>query len=466
MEGAGAGNDVKARSMKDLCLRNKRGWRGSGISRRDALAMLGGVAAVGLSGGSAGAQTRVTIDEANLRPRPIAVPYFFGDDPRLGAAIADIVQADLERSGLFRPIDRSAFLQQVSNINVAPRFADWRAIGAEAMVVGRTVKLKDGRYQAQFRLWDVVLGKPLSGQQFAIQPQFWRRLGHLIADQVYQKLTLEKGYFDTRVVFIDETGPKNRRLKRLAIMDQDGYNVQLLTRGRDLVITPRFNPRRQEVTFMSYVNGQPRVLMMDLASGQRQVVGDFPGMTFAPRFSPDGQRIVMSFQDGGSSSVVEMDLRSRRSRRLTQSNAIDTGPCFSPDGRRIVFESDREGAQQLYVMDQNGSGQQRISFGEGRYSTPVWSPRGDYIAFTKQYAGRFLIGVMAPDGSGERILTEGYHNEGPTWAPNGRVMMFFREGRGANSGPKIYSIDLTGYNERQVRTPAFASDPAWSPLLS
>ena len=441
----------------------------SSITRRRILQHIGGGAVAGaasLVGSSVLAQTRVTVDEANLRPRPIAVPYFFGDDPRLGAALADVIAADLERSGLFRPLDRAAFLQQLNNIDIAPRFADWRSIGAEALVVGRTVRLPDGRFRAQFRLWDVVLGKPLTGQYFSLPPQEWRRLGHLIADQIYQKLTLESGYFDTRVVFIDETGPKKGRLKRLAIMDQDGHNVRLLTNGRELVITPRFNPKRQEITFMSYVSGQPRVLMMDLASNQRQVVGDFPGMTFAPRFSPDGQRIVMSFQQGSSSSVVEMDLRSRRSRRLTQSNAIDTGPCFAPDGRQIVFESDREGAQQLYVMNQDGSGQRRISYGEGRYSTPVWSPRGDYIAFTKQYAGRFLIGVMRADGSGERILTEGFHNEGPTWAPNGRVLMFFREGRGANGGPRIYSIDLTGYNERVVKTPAFASDPAWSPLLA
>ena len=434
------------------------------ISRRRLMQLMGGAALVG-STVPAAAQTRVTVDEANLRPRPIAIPHFFGDDPRLGAAVSDIVSANLERSGLFRPIDRGAFLQQVGNIDVAPRFADWRAVGAEALVVGRIVRLQDGRLRAQFRLWDVVLGKPLTGQQFSIASQHWRRLGHLIADQVYQKLTLETGYFDTRIVFIDETGPKSRRLKRLAIMDQDGHNVGLLTNGKDLVITPRFNPRRQEVTYMSYVNGQPRVLMMDLASRRRQVVGDFPGMTFAPRFSPNGQKIVMSFQQGGSSALVEMDLRSRRSRNLTQSEAIDTGPCFSPNGRQIVFESDRTGSQQLFVMNSDGSGQRRVSYNEGRYSTPVWSPRGDYIAFTKQYGGSFLIGVMKPDGSGERILTEGFHNEGPTWAPNGRVLMFFREGRGANGGPRIYSIDLTGYNERVVRTPAFASDPAWSPLL-
>ncbi|MGI9522370.1 MAG: Tol-Pal system beta propeller repeat protein TolB [Hyphomicrobiaceae bacterium] len=437
------------------------------VDRRQALQILGG-GVLALSTGSlpAFSQTRVTVDEANLRPRPIAVAPFLGKDRRLGLALADIVTGDLERSGLFRPVDRNAYLQEIRNINIAPRFADWRSIGAEALVVGKATQLRGGRFRVQFRLWDVVLGKALAGKQFTIEPRYWRRLGHLVSDQIYQKLTLESGYFDTRIVFIDETGPKRNRLKRLAIMDQDGHNVQLLSNGRELVITPRFNPKRQEITYMSYQNGQPRVMMMDLSSGKRQIVGDFPGMTFAPRFSPDGQRIVMSFQQGGSSAIVEMDLRSRRSRRLTSSNAIDTGPCFSPDGRQIVFESDQDGTQQLYTMNEDGTSQKRISHGSGRYSTPVWSPRGDYIAFTKQYAGRFLIGVMQTDGSGERILTEGYHNEGPTWAPNGRVLMFFRESRGARGGSQIYSIDLTGYNERRVQTPSFASDPAWSPLRS
>jgi TolB protein len=445
------------------------------MSRRQALALSGaglGVAALGGAGlfgsgalSSAEAQTRVTVDEANLRPRPIAIPPFMGDDPRLAAAISNIVQANLERSGLFRPLDRSAFIEQISSLKTAPRFADWRAVGAEALVVGNTTRMKDGRFRAEFRLWDVVLGKSLTAQHFATGPQGWRRLGHIIADQVYEKLTLEKGYFDTRIVFIDETGPKSRRQKRLAIMDQDGHNVRLLSNGRSLVLTPRFSPRSQQITYMSYVNGQPRVQLMDLTTGQQQTVGDFPGMTFAPRFAPDGRRIVMSLQQGGASNLVELDLASRQTRQLTQASSIDTGPCYAPDGRQIVFESDREGTQQLYAMSADGAGQNRISNGPGRYSTPVWSPRGDYIAFTKQYAGRFLIGVMKPDGSGERILTEGFHNEGPTWAPNGRVLMFFRERRGAQGGPSIYSIDLTGYNERRVPTPAFASDPAWSPLL-
>jgi TolB protein len=408
---------------------------------------------------------RGTQREGTIAPIPIAVPEFLGDDPQFALEVADVVAADLERSGLFQPLDRASFIDRPRDLNAPPRFQDWRILNAQAVVVGRAGRAPDGRVVTEFRLWDVFSGRQLASQRFVVGQGEWRRLGHLVADQVYQRLTGEKGYFDTQIVFVDETGPKDRRNKRLAIMDQDGANVRLLSQGRELVLTPRFSPTAQEITFMQYTGDQPRVFLMNLETGKRELVGDFPGMTFAPRFSPDGQRVVMSIGEGGATAIVEMDLRSsRQTRRLTQTSSIDTSPCYSPDGRRIVFESDRDGSQQLYVMGADGSGQRRISFGEGRYSTPVWSPRGDLIAFTKQMGGSFLIGVMRSDGSGERVLTEGFHNEGPTWAPNGRVLMFFRESRGGTGGPKLFSIDLTGYNERPVPTPAFGSDPAWSPL--
>jgi TolB protein len=442
------------------------------LSRR---ALLTGFAAAGLGSAEFGlngialAQQRRGLEgdvtEANLRPRPIAVAPFLSDDERLGTDVSRVIEADLESSGLFQPLDPRTFIERISDFNVAPRFADWRSIGAEALVTGRVSRTPDGRVRAEFRLWDVVLGKQLGGNFFNTSPQNWRRIGHIIADQAWEKLTLEKGYFDTRVVFIDETGPKERRVKRLAIMDRDGENVRLLTQGQELVLTPRFSPTSQDVAYMSYTRDQPRVILLNIESGQREVVGDFPGMTFAPRFSPDGQRIVMSQEQGGPSTILEMDLRSRQIRRLTQGQGIDTGPSYAPDGRQIAFESDRSGTQQLYVMGYDGSAPRRISGGEGRYSTPVWSPRGDYIAFTKQLAGRFLIGVMRPDGGDERVLTDGYHNEGPTWAPNGRFLMFFRDQPGATGGSRIFCIDLTGRNERPVKTPSFASDPAWSPLL-
>nr|WP_245304108.1 Tol-Pal system beta propeller repeat protein TolB [Hoeflea olei] len=409
------------------------------------------------------ALVEIDINRANVEPLPIAISDFVSADA-LGAQISEVVTADLKRSGLFAPIDKAAFIEKVSNPDAAPRFEDWRVINAQALVTGRLVREPDGRLRAEFRLWDTFANQQLSGEQFFTSPENWRRVAHIIADAIYERLTGEKGYFDSRVVFVSESGSKTARQKQLAIMDQDGANVRTLTNANDIVLTPRFSPSRQEITYMSFEGGQPRVYLLQLETGQRELVGNFPGMTFSPRFSPDGQKVIMSLQQDGNANIYTMDLRSRATTRLTNTAAIDTSPSYSPDGNQIVFESDRGGRQQLYVMNADGSNQRRVSFGDGSYSTPVWSPRGDLIAFTKQSGGKFSIGVMRTDGSGERILTTGFHNEGPTWAPNGRVLMFFRQPAGAG-GPQIYSIDLTGYNEQLVSTPSYASDPAWSPLL-
>jgi len=417
--------------------------------------------------GDARAVLEIDITRGNIQPMPIAITNFVAKsarDRKLGGEISGVIIGNLKRSGLFRPLDPAAFIEKTTSFNRQPRFGDWRIINAQALVTGRVTTLKGGRIKAEFRLWDVLAGKQIVGRQFLTSQKNWRRIGHLISDAIYQRITGEKGYFDTRIVFIEETGPKDKRIKRLSIMDQDGFNVRRLTDGRFLVLTPRFSPNAQEITYLSYASGNPRVYLYNIDNGQREKVGDFPGMTFAPRFSPDGQRVVMSLQRGGNSNIYALDLRSRRQVRLTNTPAIDTAPSYSPDGRQIVFESDRGGNQQIYVMNADGSDQRRISFGKGRYSTPVWSPRGDLIAFTKLVGGRFVIGVMRPDGSAERALTEGFHNEGPTWAPNGRVLMFFRETRGQNGGPRLWSVDLTGYNEHAIVTPNFASDPAWSPL--
>ena len=410
------------------------------------------------------AVVEVNINKGNVDPLPIALTDFLSGD-QLGAEITSIIAADLERSGLFAPIDKKAFIEKISNPDVAPRFEDWKVINAQALVTGRITKQPDGRLKTEFRLWDTFAGQQLAGQQFFTTPENKRRVAHVIADAIYERLTGEKGYFDTRIVFVDESGSAKKRVKRLAIMDQDGANVRYLSNGKDLVLTPRFSPSRQEITYMSFAGDRPRVYLLQLETGQQELVGNFPGMTIAPRFSPDGQKVVMSLlQDDGSANIYTMDLRSRTTTRLTSSQAIDTSASYSPDGSKIVFESDRGGRQQIYVMGADGSNPQRISFGNGSYSTPVWSPRGDLIAFTKQSGGQFSIGVMKTDGSGERLLTSGFHNEGPTWAPNGRVLMFFRQDAGA-AGPKLFTIDLTGRNEQAIATPNYGSDPAWSPLL-
>ncbi|POO54908.1 Tol-Pal system beta propeller repeat protein TolB [Agrobacterium rosae] len=411
----------------------------------------------------ASAEVQININKGNVQPLPIAVTDFMSGDG-IGAQVSQVIAADLQRSGLFAPVNKNAFIEKISNPDQQPRFEDWKVINAQALVTGRVTKEADGRLRAEFRLWDTFAGQQMTGQQFFTQPENWRRVAHIIADAIYERVTGEKGYFDTRVVFVSESGPKTDRKRALSIMDQDGFNVRNLTNTKDLVLTPRFSPSRQEVTYMSFEGQQPRVYLLQLETGQREVVGNFPGMTFSPRFSPDGQKVIMSLQQEGNANIYTMDLRSRTTTRLTNTGAIDTAPSYAPDGQRIAFESDRGGRQQIYVMNADGSGQTRVSFGDGSYSTPVWSPRGDLIAFTKQSGGKFSIGVMKPDGSGERILTTGFHNEGPTWAPNGRVIMFFRQNAGAG-GPQLYSIDLTGYNEQLIKTPTFASDPAWSPLL-
>lgn len=422
---------------------------------------------------SAAAQLRVDITRGTVEPLAIAVPDLYGEKPDesdYGKRIAGVIAADLERSGLFKPIDSRAFIQTADSLKVQPRFADWRVINAQALVSGSTEAQQDGRLRVEFRLWDVFAQTQMTGFAYFTQPNNWRRVAHIIADAVFKRITGEDGYFDTRVVYIAETGPADRRIKRLAIMDQDGANHRFLTDGTALVLTPRFSPTAQEITYLSYGAGSPRVFVYNIDTGQQELLGDFPGMTFAPRFTPDGNRVVMSMALDGNSEIYSMDLRTRSVRRLTNHPAIDTSPSASPDGRMLVFNSDRGGTQQLYVMTAEGSEVRRISFGEGRYATPVWSPRGDLIAFTKIHQGTFSIGVMRPDGGGERILAKGYLVESPTWSPNGRVIMFFRQdgpnsADGRTSEPRLVSIDLTGYNERQIITPIGASDPAWSPLL-
>jgi len=418
------------------------------------------------------AELRIDITSGKVEPLPIAIPALAGSAPnesQAGQDLADVVSADLGRSGLFRPLDPRSFIQNVSVADAEPRFGDWRQINAQALVTGSVKTQGDGRLRVEFRLWDVFAEQQLTGYGYTTTQQNWRRIAHIIADEVYKRITGEEGYFDTRIVYVSESGPPEKRIKRLALMDQDGANNRFLTDGRALVLTPRFSPTTQEITFLSYANGSPRVYLFNIDTGQQEVVGDFPGMTFAPRFSPDGNRVVLSRAENGVSNLFALDLRTHRPTRLTESQAIDTSPCYAPDGSKIVFNSDRGGSQQLYVMSADGGGAKRISFGSGKYGTPVWSPRGDLIAFTKIDGGSFFIGVMRPDGSGERLLTRDFLVEGPTWAPNGRVLMYFRQSpsdsRGHGGSPHLYSIDLTGSNQREVTTPQDASDPAWSPLL-
>jgi TolB protein len=413
------------------------------------------------------AALQIRIEEGFTAPLPIAIPDFLGAPQ--GRDIARVIRADLERSGLFKPLDPASFVERIVDINVPPRFPDWRAIQAQGLVTGQATQLPDGQLRVAFRLWDIFAGEQMIGHSMTSTPESWRRIAHMIADKIYERITGEKGYFDTRIVFIAESGPKTMRRKRLAIMDQDGANPAFLTPGNYLVLTPRFNPTAQTIAYFSYITGKPRVYLLDIDTARQETLGNFPNMTFSPRFSPDGRSVAMALESNGNSDIYLMDLSTRGMRRLTSEPGIDTAPSFSPDGRQIAFESNRGGSQQIYLMNRDGSGVRRISFGSGKNGTPVWSPRGDLIAFTKMSGGTFRVGVMRADGSGERVLSTGWQDEGPTWAPNGRVLMYTRTiptgPRGIGGGSQIWSVDVTGRNERRVITPGDASDPAWSPLL-
>ncbi|MBV9656042.1 MAG: Tol-Pal system protein TolB, partial [Acetobacteraceae bacterium] len=421
---------------------------------------------------ASGQSAVIDVNRARTDPIPIAIPDFGGE--AMGRQIAGVVTADLARCGLFRPIDSAAFIGAGPGAGPGagevPNFANWRTLGAQALVTG-SVAGSGSAVRVEFRLWDVLPQQQIQGTAYTTSQANWRRIAHIISDVIYERLLGEKGYFDTRIVYISGTGPRDRRTKRLAIMDQDSENNRFLTDGSWMVLTPRFHPTRDQIAFMSYAQNRPRVYLFDLQSGRQQVLGDFDGMTFAPRFNPDGSSAIMSVARGGGSDIVTVDLGSQRERRLTDSGSIDTSPCYSPDGAQIVFNSDRGGDQQLYMMDAGGGGVRRISFGQGRYATPVWSPRGDQIAFTRLNGGTFAIGTMHPDGTGERILSESYAVEGPTFAPNGRVIAFWREtqardSRGNGFSSRLVSIDITGFNERVLTTPTDASDPAWSPLAA
>jgi TolB protein len=419
---------------------------------------------------SARAEVTVNVNGGKMDPLPIAISNFAATGPgqqEMAVGMPKIITDNLERTGLFKPLNPSSFIQTPESIaKEGVHFNEWRTIGPQALVTGTVTASPDGRTRVEFRLWDVFGQSQLAGTAYTTTPQNWRRIAHIISDEIYKRITGEAGYFDTRIVYISESGPQNARIKRLAIMDQDGYNHHYLTDGTYLVLTPRFSPNNQVVAYMAYYNKKPRVYLYDINSGRQEVLGDFPGMTFAPRFSPDGNSVIMSMAQNGSTDIYTMNLRTKKVNRLTNGGSLNTSPSYSPDGSKIVFESDRGGTQQLYVMDASGGNPTRITFGDGRYGNPVWSPRGDLIAFTKIGGGKFYLGVIRPDGKGERLITSGYDVESASWSPNGRVLTYFKEdvtdgGNGRRA--RLYTIDLTGYNERQLATPQDASDPAWSP---
>ncbi|MDC0228010.1 Tol-Pal system beta propeller repeat protein TolB [Alphaproteobacteria bacterium] len=415
---------------------------------------------------------RIKINSGQVEPLPVAIADFTGTDGKsseIGRLISEVISNNLVGSGQFKAVDSAAFIAPPTSPSVRPNFTDWSPLGIKALITGSVKEINKQQVEVEFRLWDVVAETDLIGLRLSVDSKAWRRVAHIISDEIFERLSGDSGYFDTRIVYVAESGPQNKRLKRLAIMDQDGENHQYLTDGSFLVLTPRFSPTSQEITYLAYFKNEPRVYIFNLETGQQELLGSFPGMTFAPRFSPAGDKIIMSQAKKGVTDIYSMNLNNQKVLRLTNSLSIDTSPSFSPDGKKIIFNSDRGGSQQIYIMDSNGKNIKRISYGNGRYATPVWAPKGELIAFTKMLKNKFYIGVMSPDGSGERLLAQGFLVEGPTWAPNGRVLMYFKQDApvddGKSSNVNLYKIDITGFRETRIITPSDGSDPAWSPLL-
>lgn len=406
----------------------------------------------------------LNITRGTVSPVPIAITPFAdsGSDNGWGEKIATVVTDDLKNSGLFAPVDRNAFIQDANSLQAGPRFAEWRLINADSLVVGK-VTTEGDKLRVEFRLFDVVSEAQLDGRALSATAKDWRRIAHKIADAIYERITGDKGYFDSKIIYVARMQQGKKRTERLAVIDQDGENHFYMTNGTSLVMTPRYSPNMQSITFLDFASKVPKVYLMNMATRQRILMGNFPGMTFAPQFSPDGNRLVMSFARNGATNLYDLNLTTHKIHQLTTDPIIDTSPSFSPDGLKIAFNSDRSGQPQLYVMDAGGSNVERISFGPGNYRAPVWSPRGDYIAFIKMYKGEFYIGVIRPDGSGERLLTKGYILDSPCWSPNGRLILFSREDR--TGAPHLCSIDITGYNERKIKTPDAAVQGSWSPLI-
>ena len=415
-------------------------------------------------------QLDMTVNRGVIKPISLAIPSFIkesGASSIISRELAKVIANNLDGTGLFRSIPQTAYISRPLSFNTPVQFNDWSIVNADVLVVGSVGLKPGGRLQVKFRLWDVSQQKEIGkGKQYLTNSESWRRISHKISDIIYTRVTGEGAYFDSRVVFVSETGRKDNRKKRLAIMDQDGANFRLLKHPSSLVLAPRFSPTSNEIIFTGYETGKPRVYLMDLSSEEITSLPDLKGMSFAPRFSADGNKIVLSMTENGNTDIFVTSLAEGTKRKLTTNSAIDTAPSFSPDGKRIVFESDRGGGQQLYIISSGGGEAKRISFGKGRYATPVWSPRGDLIAFTKIEEGKFHIGVMRVDGTKERLLTTSFLDEGPAWAPNGRVLMFFRETPGKAGAPSIYSIDISGRNLRKIKTSSFASDPNWSQILN
>jgi TolB protein len=413
----------------------------------------------------------IYITKGNAQAIPIAINYFKASNTKesdLANQVIHVIQNDLEHSGIFRSINQSSFIDNSFGYSMKPDFSSWRTINANFLLNGSIERVGSNRIIIKIALWDVYNEKNIFAAEYESDSSGIRRLSHKISDQVFETITGEKGYFDTQIVYVSESGSDKRKTRHIAIMDYDGENHKYVTDGKNIVLTPRLSPNKEKMLYLSYEGRRPRVVLHDLKKNKKVILGTFSGMSFAPRFSPVDDKALISIAKNGHTDIFEVYLSAKKMKRLTNDGSINTSPCYSPDGKEIIFNSDRDGTRQLYIMDPNGHNIRKVSGGDGNYYSPVWSPRGDYIAFTKVSADLgFSIGIMKPDGSGERILANGYLVESPTWSPSGRYVLFTRSYKQDSKGAtrsKLYRIDITGRNEKEIKTPINASGPEWSSL--
>ena len=421
--------------------------------------------------GPANAELKVDIIAGDFRPIPIAIQDFEAPAKlkKQATELRDVVVADLKSTGLFRIINKNAFPENV-RMDDMPNFANWSMVKAQVLVQAKLYEAEGGKYGLKYYVWDVAGKEQIEAQDLQGSAKSARRLAHIMADGIYERLTGEHGYFDTQIVFIGQSGDIRSPTKRLAIMDSDGYGMRFMSDDRVMVMSPHFSPNMRTIVFLSYRDDDPMVWTLNLNTGEQRRLGKFGGMTFAPRFSPDGTRIALTLAKNGTTNLYEYDIEDKTLRQLTSGDYIDTSPSYSPDGKKLAFNSNRSGSQQLHILDLETMKDKRLSFGNGRYATPAWGPRGDFIAFTKIVDETFYIGIMTPAGKNERILASGWFMEAPSWAPGGRRVVYYEtekmpDGKGRQS--HIRSVDIMGQNDYEIKLPDGLSglEPTWSPTL-
>jgi TolB protein len=381
----------------------------------------------------------------------------------IGWQASQLIAADLRQTSELMPLtpDRKDYYSYPEV--TAPTFSKWRSAGAKALVTGFVQSRSDGRLTFGCYVYDVEKGRELGRKGFIIGGgDDWRRAAHKCSGLAYTAITGAPGMFDSRIAYVAESGAPEARVRRVAVMDSDGYNHSYLTAGDTMVLTPRMSPKGGRLAYVGFSGGKPEIRIVDLGSSQQRPLLNGDSISFAPRYSPDGTRIVFSMMLGPNSDIYVAPATGGIPQRLTTSPGIDTDPSFSPDGTKIVFESDRGGSQQLYVMNSDGSNQRRISFGGGWYASPDWSPDGEWIAFTQRTTAGRRIGIMKPDGTGEKMLTSGPADEGPSWAASSRELIFQR---GAGNGSALFRLTLDGSEPRQMSIPQGGSDPDWSGVM-